>query len=231
METARAASAARYDAIAEWYPSWVGSSSGLVCDPAAAVLPERLRGKRWLDVACGAGRTARELARRGAHVVGVDLSQRLIGMARDVPATGPSDVDYRVADITEIGDWWDGRPFDGATCEMAYMDIDDLVGTVEAVSRVLRPEARFLVSLVHPCFPGNDAGLPSWPPDSGYGAEGFWTSAHHNPNGVRVRVGSSHRTLATYLNVHFEAGFVLDRVHEPPATVPTWLVIAFRRGG
>jgi hypothetical protein len=138
-------------------------------------------------------------------------------------------INYRVADVTRLAAWWDGAPLDGATCEMAIMDIDDLEGTIAAVATVLRPGATFGMSLVHPCFPGNAAGLSSWPADSGYGSEGFWTSANHNPDGIRVRVGSSHRTLATYLNVLLDAGFVLDRVHEPPADVPTWLVLALRR--
>jgi SAM-dependent methyltransferase len=221
---------ARYDAIAEWYVHlpWTGSP-GFLCDPATAIIAERLEGERWLDVACGTGRTARALARRGASVTAVDLSEPMLALARaEGEATAPR-VDYRGSDVTEPSVWWDGRPFDGATCEMAYMDIDDLVGTVGSVREVLRPGAPFLVSLVHPCFPGNDSGLSSWPPELGYEAEGYWTSTDHNPDGVRIRVGSSHRTLATYLNVHLDAGFDLDRVYEPPTAVPTYLVLAFRR--
>jgi 2-polyprenyl-3-methyl-5-hydroxy-6-metoxy-1,4-benzoquinol methylase len=217
---------ARYDAIADWYLPWVGASAGLICDPAMAVMPARLDGERWLDVACGAGRTSRELARRGADVVGVDLSKMLITQARAAETAEPLGVRYVVADVTDPARWWNGDYFDGAVCEMAFTDIDDLVGTVEAVAHELRPRGAFRVSLVHPCFPGNEAGLSSWPPEPGYAAEGFWTSAHHNPDGVRIRVGSSHRTLATYMNVFLDAGFALERVREPPTQVPTWLVLA-----
>ena len=38
-------------------------------------------GKRVLDLACGHGRISRELARRGARVVGVDLSGALLDRA------------------------------------------------------------------------------------------------------------------------------------------------------
>lgn len=207
---------------------WVGASPGLVCDQALGMIPERLHGQRWLDVACGAGRTARELARRGAAVVGIDLSERLIALATADREAAPP-VSYRVADVTKLADWWDGTAFDGATCEMALMDIDELKGTIAAVAAAVRPDATFAMSLVHPCFPGNPAGLSSWPPDGSYGTEGFWTSADHNPDGIRIRVGSTHRTLATYLNALLDAGFVLDRVHEPPADVPTLLVLALRR--
>jgi 2-polyprenyl-3-methyl-5-hydroxy-6-metoxy-1,4-benzoquinol methylase len=220
---------ARYDAIVDWYLPWVGASAGLICDPATAVMPARLDGQRWLDVACGAGRTTRELAKRGARVVGVDLSTNLIARARAAEAVECQSVTYIVAEVADPARWWDGERFDGAVCEMAFMDIDDLEGTVAAVAESLRPGGAFRASLVHPCFPGNEAGLSSWPPERGYAAEGFWTSAHHNPDGVRIRVGSNHRTLATYLNVFFDAGFALERVREPPTPVPTWLVLALRR--
>jgi 2-polyprenyl-3-methyl-5-hydroxy-6-metoxy-1,4-benzoquinol methylase len=220
---------ARYDAIADWYPPWVGSSAGLVCDPDYGLLPSHLQGQRWLDVACGSGRTARELARRGARVVGVDVSQKLIARARAEQGEQHSPICYQVADVTDPDSWWDGEPFDGAVCEMAVMDIDDLAGTVRAVARVVRPAGDFLVSMVNPCFPGAGSGLSSWPPDRGYAAEGFWTSPEHNPEGVRARVGSSHRTLATYLNTFLDEGFVLQRVREPRTAVPTWLVLALVR--
>ena len=83
--------------------------------------------------------------------------------------------------------------------------------------------------MVHPCFPGNEAGLSSWPPERSYFAEGWWTSAAHNPAGVRIRVGSSHRTLSTYLNALVESGFSLERIVEPPAPVPTFLLLKSRR--
>jgi 2-polyprenyl-3-methyl-5-hydroxy-6-metoxy-1,4-benzoquinol methylase len=223
---------ARYDQIAEWYVTWVGTfehEAGLICDAGVGVMADRLDGQRWLDVACGSGRTSRELARRGATVVGVDLSEQLIAVARAENGAEPLAVTHKAADITALGDWWDGAPFDGAACEMAIMDIDDLGGTVAAVSTVVRSGGAFVVSLVHPCFPGDAAGLSSWPPDLGYAAEGYWSSAGHNPDGVRIRVGSSHRMLATYLNTFLGAGFVLEKAYEPPTGVPTWLVLAMRR--
>jgi 2-polyprenyl-3-methyl-5-hydroxy-6-metoxy-1,4-benzoquinol methylase len=78
---ASTAAQSRYDEIADWYLPWIGPNRNLVCDPAVGFLPERLDGQRWLDVACGAGRTARDLARRGASVVGVDRSSALVAKA------------------------------------------------------------------------------------------------------------------------------------------------------
>lgn len=44
-------------------------------------LPDDLRGRRILDAGCGTGLLATELARRGAEVVAIDLSPKLVQMA------------------------------------------------------------------------------------------------------------------------------------------------------
>ena len=109
------------------------------------------------------------------------------------------------------------------------MDIADLTGTVRAVATAVRPGGWFVCSLVHPCFPGGESGLSSWPPARGYTAEGFWTSPDHNPDGVRIRLGSYHRTLATYLNTFIDAGLQIQRLAEAPTPVPQTLLVACRR--
>jgi SAM-dependent methyltransferase len=223
------ASDARFDKIADWYPGWVGDSGGLIAEGVGDLLPPSIEGARVLDVACGNGRASRALARLWAAVLGVDVSAELIAPARAAEAAHPLGISYRVADIAEPDQWWDGAAFDGAVCEMAMMDIDDLDGTVTAVASALRHGGWFAISVVHPCFPGNEAGLSSWPPEQSYFHEGWWTSTDHNPDGVRIRVGSSHRTLSTYLNTLLGAGFALERVVEPPAPVPTLLLLGCRR--
>jgi len=219
----------RYDEIAGWYQTWVGDGDGIIVEGVGALLPLVLDGKRVLDVACGHGRAARGLARLGATVVGVDLSADLIATARARESNEPLGIVYHAADVAQPQTWWSGEPFDGAVCEMAMMDIEDMAGTIDAVATTLLPGAWFVISMVHPCFPGNDAGLSSWQPDRSYFDEGRWTSADHNPEGVRIRVGSSHRTVSTYLNTLIDAGLAIERLYEPEAPVPTILLVACRR--
>ena len=45
-------------------------------------LPDDLRGRRVLDAGCGTGALAAEVARRGADVVAIDLSPKLVELAR-----------------------------------------------------------------------------------------------------------------------------------------------------
>jgi hypothetical protein len=111
------------------------------------------------------------------------------------------------------------------------MDIEDLDGALTAAATVVRPGGWFIASIVHPCFPGGETGLPSWPPEGGYDAEGWWISPDHNPSGARIRVGAYHRKLSTYMNATIDAGFGIEHVVEPAALIPTFLVFVCRRNG
>jgi len=215
---------ARYDEFAEWFEQWVGDGPPLLA--AHRDLLPAVAGQRVLDIACGQGRMSRWLAGLDAEVTGVDISAAMLGKAR---TAGPDAITYLHADVTSLAGWWDGRPFDGATCELALMDIDDLAGTLTAAAAVLRPRGWFAASVVHPCFPGSDDGRSSWPPAAGYDSEGWWTSADHNPGGVRIRVGATHRRLSTLLNALLDAGLEPERFVEPPAPVPTFLLWRCRR--
>jgi len=66
-------------------------------------LPEDLAGARILDAGCGTGALAVEAARRGAHVVAVDVSASLIeiAQARAPKFIGPGRIDFRVGDMLD----------------------------------------------------------------------------------------------------------------------------------
>jgi SAM-dependent methyltransferase len=231
-------STARYDGIADFYDETAGQS---VADEATAALLELagdVSGLRLLEVACGQGRVARELARRGAQVTGVDISAALLGLARAYEAADPCGPRYIEADVS-AGLTLDEPPFDGVVCNFGVTDVDDLDGLLANVARLLRVGGWFVFSLLHPCFPGWDPDGPSsWHPDRGYYQEGWWLASN---SGFRGMVGASHRMLSTYLNSLISHGLALEYAAEPqpgPAwearlpgatPVPVYLVARCRR--
>ncbi len=68
-------------------------------------LPADLRGARLLDAGCGTGALAVEAARRGAHVVAIDLSPTLVRLAQErLPHDlGTGRIDFRVGDMLDPG--------------------------------------------------------------------------------------------------------------------------------
>lgn len=233
-----AGAGARYDDIADFYDATAGQS---IADPATEGLLRLLgdiRGMRVLDVACGQGRVARELARNGAQVTGVDISAALLAIASALETDQPLGISYFYADVTGT-DVLAGHEFDGAVCNYGLSDIDDLDGLMTTVARLVRPGGWLIFSLLHPCFPGWDPDAPSsWPPELGYFHEGWWLASS---SGFRGSVGAQHRMLSTYLNSLACHGFALEEVAEPfpghdwarrlpgAAAVPLYLVARYRR--
>jgi len=68
-----------------------------------AWLPTDLAGQRILDAGCGTGALSVEAARRGAHVVAIDLSATLVDLARErMPRDlGAGSVDLRIGDMLD----------------------------------------------------------------------------------------------------------------------------------
>jgi magnesium-protoporphyrin O-methyltransferase len=70
-------------------------------------LPQDLRGKRLLDAGCGTGALAVEAARRGAHVVAIDLSPTLVALAESRAPTdlgngeGEGRIEFRSGDMLD----------------------------------------------------------------------------------------------------------------------------------
>lgn len=202
--------AGRYDQIADFYEERTAGDD-LVGSAVLELLGD-VAGMRLLDLACGHGRLARELARRGAQVVGIDLSLALLDKARAMERAEPLGIRYVHTDAADP-DALAGETFDAVSCHFGLTDIDDQRGALTSIARWLRPGGAFVFSLLHPCFPGWGADAPSsWPPGGGYDREGWWLAQN---TGFRGKVGASHRKLSTYLNELARHGLLVDRCLEP----------------
>src|SRR5438067_3364987 len=208
-----------YDDIAEWYDQWVGTHSMRedAFFPAVEALMGEVAGRRICDLACGQGRVARHLADRGASVVGIDLSARLLAIARHHEEAVPRGIEYRHADARSLDGVADDM-FDGVVCHMALMDIPDLAPTLGSVARILRVGGWFVFSILHPCSHTARSGEMALPEGTvrtvgRYFVEGYWRSdTRPGPPG---KVGAYHRTLSTYVNALTNAGLTLERASEP----------------
>jgi len=107
-------------------------------------------GMRVLDVGCGPGRHALALGRRGVEVVGLDISERFIELARRDALPGVSFLRGDARDLTFAGE------FDAviSLCQGAFglsdgpgvgpLDPDAIV--IEGMARALRPGGRLALS-------------------------------------------------------------------------------------
>jgi magnesium-protoporphyrin O-methyltransferase len=119
-------------------------------------LPTDLRGKRVLDAGCGTGALAVEVARRGAQVVAIDLSPKLIQLAAErLPHDiGYGHIDFRVGDLLDPG----LGEFDHVVSmdSLIHYDTTDLVRTLGNLAERTRTSIVFtfaprtaLLSMMH----------------------------------------------------------------------------------
>jgi len=102
------------------------------------------RPARVLDVATGAGHTARAFARIARTVVALDLTEPMLRAARDfIRGRGAADVAFVAGDVEALP-FRDGA-FDAITCRIAPHHFADVAAAVRQIHRVLRSGGSFLV--------------------------------------------------------------------------------------
>ena len=102
-------------------------------------------GSKVLDVPCGSGRIALELAASGYEVTGVDMSQPLLDDGRAKADARRLPIRWQCGDMRDLP--W-AEEFDGAACfwnSFGYFDEQGNIDFLEAVSRALKPGAPFVL--------------------------------------------------------------------------------------
>jgi ubiquinone/menaquinone biosynthesis C-methylase UbiE len=197
--------------------------------PAFFAMLPGVAGLRGLDIGCGEGHNTRLLARRGARVRAIDVSEVFIRHARESEEREPLGIDYRVASAVELP--FADAAFDFAVGFMSFMDVPETDRLIAEVHRVLGPGGFLQFSIEHPCtatphrrnlrdpegrtyalevggyFRNLQGEIDEWlfraaPPDATAGLRTFRTPRFT-------------RTLSQWLNLLTDTGFVLERVEEP----------------
>lgn len=175
-----------------------------------------------LDAGCGTGYLSRKLAAAGARVIAIDAAERMIAVARRETEAG-LDVTYRVESCSELGSV-DDQSVDRIVSNYVLMDVSDLMGTLRAFHRVLKPGGIAVTIFSHPCFPLSQA--------DEIDAEGAmslrWTGSYFkdrrldDPPWDHFTTGFVwfHRPLRQYWRAFRDAGFTIDDFDEPSPRAP-----------
>lgn len=117
--------------------------------PAVERLIGDLGGARLLDLGCGSGTYSVKFAELGAQVVGLDLSQMMVSLARERARQRGVQADLRVADIRDPLPFGDSE-FDAIFTATTLHYIEDLGALMKEVNRVMKPKGRLVAAILHP---------------------------------------------------------------------------------
>jgi len=215
------------DYSVEYAASVVQREHGGVAGDPFGILPRLLEllgdvaGRSVLDAGCGEGYLARVLAASGARVTGIDLSPRLIAMARQKDTEGQ--IEYRVGDLSQpLPDHVDR--FDAVASYLVLNDVEDYRGFAATLAAVLKLGGRLALAFNNPYsavirkhvtdYFDSDAVIPYL---------GLWAAG--------IKTYHHHRTLEEYLDAFLVTGLHLTKladltgiacVHEPSTIFPEW---------
>jgi SAM-dependent methyltransferase len=106
-------------------------------------------GAQILDVGCGYGRHAMELAARGLHLVGLDSSLPLLLRGADEAQRRGLTINFVHGDMRDMT--YESQ-FDGAYClfsSFGYFDDETNKRTAQNIAKALKPGARFVVEVLN----------------------------------------------------------------------------------
>jgi 2-polyprenyl-6-hydroxyphenyl methylase/3-demethylubiquinone-9 3-methyltransferase len=107
-----------------------------------------LAGKSALDVGCGGGILAEAMARRGARVRGIDLSDKALKVAQLHSLESRVAVDYEAASAEDLA-LRSPSSFDVVTCMELLEHVPDPASTVRACAQLARPGGRVFFSTIN----------------------------------------------------------------------------------
>lgn len=177
--------------------------------PAMMAMWPDLQDQRVLDAGCGPGFYAQLLLERGAIVTAVDVSDRMLELARE--RLGP-DADLRNVDLTQPLDMFADATFDFINAPLCFDYIADWRSLFVELKRILRPAGLLQFSCGHPAF---DAEY--------YATQNYFTveqvSCIWKGFGKHVLMPSYRRSLQEILQPLIETGFALQQLVEPLPTL------------
>ncbi len=144
-----------WDPVADWYDGWVGKGGSKyhreLAIPSVVELLNPQPGERILDIGAGQGVLAPFVVDAHADYVGIDISSRLLQLAREYHGNIGEFILGDVCKLPELPEMHKGQ-FDGAVFLLSIQDMDPLDDIFRSVSWALRLWGRVVLLMTHPCF-------------------------------------------------------------------------------
>lgn len=165
-----------------------------------------------LDVGCGEGRVCRELTALGYRVTAVDPVPAMVAAAKEARSA----TTYTLAPAAALP--LPNARFDLVVAYNVLMDVENVPAAVREIRRVLRPDGRLVISIVHPFtdrgrFVGKETDAPFEIKGAYFGRDRF--EGVEERDGLRMRFAGWSQPLEAYAAALAAAGLAITKVREP----------------
>lgn len=225
----RRAKPSGWDPVAGWYDGWMGKGGSehhrKSAVPALLDLLDLREGEQVLDMGCGQGVLAPFVAQAKAHYTGVDVSQKLLALARQHHGAAGRFLEEDAGRLTRSSQLKAGT-FDAVVFLLSIQDMDPLAAVLRSTSWALKSGGRVAILMTHPCF--------RIPRQSGWGTDERRKLQYRRidryltplPIPMKTYPGqesgvtiSFHRPLHEYVNGLAACGLLVDRLEEIASNV------------
>ena len=212
------------DKSIEW-DTWIGDDGDnnrmYNSDPVVWEMLGDLDKKIILDAGCGNGYLSVKMAKAGAIVTGVDVSENMILYAKEKARKEKEkknlELFFLCDSCSNLATQHDDF-FDIVVSNYVLMDVSDVENTIKSFYRVLKKGGVCINIFSHPCF-----GNPNLPERLEDNSVRFsWTTSYFDSLKFKQEWGpfksefiSFHRPLSFYFKIFKEAGFSIIDFREP----------------
>lgn len=154
-----------WDNAADWYDKLLAEEGTYQKD---VILPNLLRlmdikkGEVILDLACGQGFFTREFHKKGAYVIGADISKELIAIAKE---NSLREIRYEIAPADNLK-FLPNKSINKIAIILAIQNIENVQGIFSECRRILKPQGKLFIMMNHPAFRIPKASEWGWDPSA-----------------------------------------------------------------